>query len=265
MPRFAANLSMLFTEYPFLERFDRAAATGFQAVEFLFPYAEDVPGIRAALDRNRLTQVLFNLPPGDFAAGERGLANNPAKIAEFRDGIKRGLEIAATLDCRQLNCLTGVALPDVPHADQMAAMAENLAYAAEQAEAAGVRQLVEPLNRYDAPGFLLGTTTDAVAKLDRVGHPNLWLQFDVYHTQRVEGNLIETFKRHQARIPHIQIADSPARNEPGTGEINYPFVFYQLDALGYEGWISLEYRPRTSTAESLRWLTDWQVWPASSS
>jgi len=262
MPRFAANLSMLFTEYPFIERFDRAAAAGFQAVEFLFPYAEDVPGIRAALTRTGLSQVLFNLPPGDFSIGERGLANNLAKQETFREGVKRGLEIATTLNCPQLNCLTGIELPDVPVADQLATMAENLAYAAEHAQAAGVRQLVEPLNRYDAPGFLLGTTTDAVAMLDRAGHPNLWLQFDIYHTQRVEGNMIETFKRHQARIPHIQIADSPARNEPGTGEINYPFIFSQLDALGYDGWISLEYRPSTTTESSLQWLTDWNLWPS---
>lgn len=261
MPRFAANLSMLFTEYPFLERFDRAAAAGFQGVEFLFPYAEDIPGIREALTRTGLSQVLFNLPPGDFAAGERGMANNPARREAFRDGVSRGLEIATTLGCPQLNCLTGIALAEVPLEDQLAVMAENLNYAAEQAHAAGVRQLVEPLNRYDAPGFLLGTTTDAVAMLDRAGHPNLWLQFDIYHTQRVEGNLIETFKRHQQRIPHIQIADSPARNEPGTGEINYPFVFEQLDALGYDGWISLEYRPKTTTEASLSWLSDWNLMP----
>jgi len=261
MPRFAANLSMLFTEYPFLERFDRAAAAGFHGVEFLFPYAEDIPGIREALTRTGLSQVLFNLPPGDFAAGERGMANNPARRDAFCDGVSRGLEIATTLGCPQLNCLTGIALPDVPMEDQLAVMAENLNYAAEKAQAAGVRQLVEPLNRYDAPGYLLGTTTDAVAMLDRAGHPNLWLQFDIYHTQRVEGNLIETFKRHQPRIPHIQIADSPARNEPGTGEINYPFVFEQLDALGYDGWISLEYRPKTTTESSLSWLSDWNLLP----
>ena len=262
MPRFAANLSMLFTEYPFLERFDRAAAAGFGAVEFLFPYAEDVPGIKAALTRTGLTQVLFNLPPGDFSKGERGLANNPAKQAEFREGVARGLEIAVQLGCGQLNCLTGIELPAVPRDDQLAVMAENLNYAAEHAQAAGVKQLVEPLNRYDAPGFLLGTTTDAVAMLDRAGHSNLWLQFDVYHVQRVEGNIIESYKRYQPRIPHIQIADSPARNEPGTGEINFPFVFSELDALGYDGWISLEYRPKTSTEASLGWLTDWGLWPA---
>jgi hydroxypyruvate isomerase len=260
MPRFAANLSMLFTEYPFLERFDHAAKAGFRAVEFLFPYGEDVPGIRAALSRNGLEQVLFNLPAGDFAAGDRGLASDPAQVQEFRAGVARALEIAATLDCPRLNCLAGLRTPDLPLDVQLDTLAENLAYAAEAAQAAGVRQLVEPLNRYDAPGFMLGTTGDVVAMLDRVGHPNLLLQFDVYHCQRVEGNLVETFRLHQARIAHVQIADSPARHQPGTGEINYPFVFRALDEAGYDGWVSLEYRPLGSTEESLRWLTDWGLW-----
>jgi hydroxypyruvate isomerase len=257
MPRFAANLSMLFTEYPFLERFDRAAVEGFTAVEFLFPYAEDVAGIRAALTRNGLEQVLFNLPAGDFAAGDRGMANDPARVQEFRDGVTRALEIATLLGCPRLNCLSGLRRADLPLDVQFDTLAENLAYAAEQARASGVRQLVEPLNRYDAPGFMLGTTGDVVAMLDRVGHPNLFLQFDVYHCQRVEGNLVETFRLHQPRIAHVQIADSPARNQPGTGEINYPFVFAALDEAGYDGWVSLEYRPKGGTEASLSWLTEW--------
>lgn len=262
MPRFAANLSMLFTEYPFLERFDRAAAAGFAGVEFLFPYAEDIPGIESALARNDLTQVLFNLPAGNFANGDRGMANDPTRQAEFRDGVARGLEIAARLGCQQLNCLSGIALPGVPSEVQLAVLEENLAYAADRAQEAGVKQLVEPLNRYDAPGFMLGTTTAVVETIARIGHPNLWLQFDIYHCQRVEGNLIETYRAHQPRIPHIQIADSPARNEPGTGEIAYPYLFTEFDAAGYDGWISLEYRPKSSTEASLRWLTDWGLLPA---
>jgi hydroxypyruvate isomerase len=257
MPRFAANLSMLFTEYPFPERFDRAAAAGFAAVEFLFPYGEDVPGIRDALTRNGLEQVLFNLPAGDFAAGDRGMANDPARVEEFRDGVAMALEIASLLGCTRLNCLSGIRRADLPIEAQLGALAENLAYAAEQAQTAGVRQLVEPLNRFDAPGFMLGTTGDVVAMLDRVGHPNLFLQFDVYHCQRVEGNLVETFRLHQPRVGHVQIADSPARHEPGTGEINYPFVFAALDEAGYDGWVSLEYRPKTGTEASLGWLTEW--------
>ena len=256
MPRFAANLSMLFTEYPFVERFDRAAAAGFRAVEFLFPYDEDVAAIRAALTRNGLEQVLFNLPPGDFAAGERGIANNPDRQSAFRDGVARALEIATMLECRQLNCLSGLMLPDVPLDTQWATLTENLRYAAEQAAAAEVRQLVEPLNTFDNPGFMLSTTDRAVELLDAVGHPNLAIQYDVYHAQRMEGNLTATIAAQIARIGHIQIADSPARHEPGTGEINFPFVFAAIDAAGYDGWVSLEYRPRDGTEASLDWLRE---------
>lgn len=260
MPRFAANLSMLFTEYPFLERFDRAAAAGFGAVEFLFPYDEDVPAIRAALDRTGLVQVLFNLPAGDFSAGDRGLANDPDRVQEFRDGVARALAIAAELRCPRLNCLSGLRRPDVADDVQDATLADNLAHAAQQALAANVLLQVEPLNRYDAPGFMLGTTDAVVAMLDRVGHPNLSLQFDVYHCQRVEGNIVETFRRHLPRISHVQIADSPARGQPGTGEINFPFVLAAIDEAGYDGWVSLEYRPIGGTEASLGWLKEWGYW-----
>jgi hydroxypyruvate isomerase len=260
MPRFAANLSMLFTEYPFLERFDRAAAAGFSAVEFLFPYDEDVPAIRTALTRNGLVQVLFNLPAGDFAAGDRGLANDPDRVAEFRDGVARALAIAVELQCPRLNCLSGLRRTDVSDEEQESTLASNLAYAAEQALASNVHLQIEPLNRFDAPGFMLGTSDAAVAMLDRVGHPNLALQFDVYHCQRVEGNIVETFRRHLPRIAHVQIADSPARGQPGTGEINFPFVLRAIDESGYDGWVSLEYRPQGGTEASLGWLKDWGYW-----
>lgn len=260
MPRFAANLSMLFTEYPFVERFDRAAAAGFGGVEFLFPYAEDIAAVRAALTRNGLEQVLFNLPPGDFATGERGIANNPDRRAEFRDGVARALDIAGTLDCHRLNCLSGLTLPDVPLDTQWATLAENLSYAAVQAEAAGVRQVVEPLNTFDTPGFILPTTDRAIELLDAVGHPNLAVQYDVYHAQRMEGNLTATIAAQIARIGHVQIADSPARHEPGTGEINFPFVFDALDTAGYDDWVSLEYRPSGSTEASLGWLREYGFW-----
>ncbi|CAA9575305.1 MAG: Hydroxypyruvate isomerase [uncultured Thermomicrobiales bacterium] len=256
MPRFAANLSMLFTEHPFLERFDRAGAAGFAGVEFLFPYAEDIPAVRDALRRNGLEQVLFNLPAGDFAAGERGFANDPARRGEFRVGVGRALEIADTLGCRRLNCLVGLALPGVPEADQWATAAENLAFAASEAEGAGVRVVVEPLNVYDAPGFLLPTTERALALLDAAAHPNLAVQYDVYHAQRGEGNLVATIRRHLDRVGHVQAADSPDRHEPGTGEINYPFVFRALDEAGYGGWVGLEYRPAAGTEASLGWLRD---------
>ncbi|HUG14462.1 MAG TPA: TIM barrel protein, partial [Thermomicrobiales bacterium] len=242
MPRFAANLTMLFTEYPFLERFDRAAAAGFEAVEFLFPYEEDARAIRAALDRNGLQAVLFNLPVGDFAAGDRGLANDPDRVREFRDGVSRALEYAAVLGNSNINCLVGLRLDNVPLNRQLETVAENLRFSAEQLQSAGVRQVVEPLNAFDAPGFLVNTTREGLDLLDRVGHPNAALQYDVYHAQRMEGNITATIREHLERIGHIQIADSPGRNEPGTGEINYPYVFDAIDEAGYDGWVSLEYR-----------------------
>jgi hydroxypyruvate isomerase len=260
MPRFAANLTMLFTEYPVPERFDRAAAAGFEAVELLFPYQEDIDGIRAALDRNGLTQVLFNLPVGDFAAGERGYANDPRRTEEFREGVLRALEIAAKLGVRRINCLVGKHLSDVPAADQWSAVKANLALAAELAQAAGVMQVVEPLNPYDAPDFLLATPSQGFALVEEIGHPNLFLEYDVYHAQRTEGNLTETIRAKVDRIGHVQIADSPARNQPGTGEINYPFVFRALDEAGYGGWIGLEYKPLGGTEASLGWLREWGLW-----
>lgn len=254
MPRFAANLTMLFTEYPLAERFDRAAAAGFTGVEMLFPYDEDITAIREALTRNNLQQVLFNLPAGDFAAGERGFANDPARQKDFRDGVGRALEIAATLDVPQLNCLIGINRPDVDLDEQWAAVIENLAYAAEQTASAGVRLLVEPLNAFDAPGFLLPTTSAALELLEQVGHANLSIQYDVYHAQRGEGNITATIREYLSRIGHIQIADSPARNQPGTGEINFPYVFQAIDDAGYQGWVSAEYRPSGTTEESLGWM-----------
>lgn len=257
MPRFAANLTMLFTEYPFIERFDRAAEAGFTAVEFLFPYDEDIAAIEQALKRNSLTQVLFNLPAGNFAAGERGMANDPRRIDEFQDGVKRALEIAARLDCRQLNCLVGLELDAVAYDTQLEIAVDNLRYAADLAQAAGVRQLVEPLNSIETPGYLLTSTADALDLLDDCGHENLWIQYDVYHMQRMEGNLTATLRQQIGRIAHIQVADSPARNQPGTGEINYPFIFNALDEIGYDGWVSAEYKPAPDTLASLQWFTEW--------
>lgn len=260
MPRFAANLSMLFNEYPFLERFDRAAEAGFEAVEFLFPYDEDIPAVRDALQRNNLQQILFNLPAGDFAAGERGFANDPNRKQAFRDGVARALDIAATLECKQINCLTGLTLPNVPLEEQWDTMVENLRYSTEQTAQAGIRQLIEPLNTIDTPNFIISSTAQGLELIERVGHDNLRLQHDVYHMQRMEGNLTATIAAHLDKIGHIQIADSPDRHEPGTGEINYPFVLAEIDRLGYEGWVSLEYRPAGKTEDSLGWLREWGYW-----
>jgi len=254
MPRFAANLSMLFTEVPLLERFDRAAAAGFRAVEFLFPYEEDVPAIADALKRNDLELVLFNLPAGDFAGGERGIANHPRKVKAFQEGVARALEIAKELRPANLNCLVGLSAEGVYVTEQMRTLEGNLRYAAEQAQAAGIVQLFEPLNTFESPGYLISTPRAAFDLLQRVNHPNLMVQYDVYHAQRMEGNLTATLREHLPDIGHIQIADSPGRNEPGTGEINFDSIFGVLDEIGYQGWVSLEYRPTGTTEESLGWL-----------
>ena len=260
MPKFAANLSMLFTEHPFLERFARAKAAGFQAVEFLFPYEYDSSAIARELRRNELEQVLFNLPAGDFTAGDRGMANHPNRVEEFRAGVRQGLNIAAELGCGRLNCLAGLRLADVPEETQTATLIENLRYAADAAARAGVLQVVEPLNAFDAPGYSLPTPESGFAIVEQAGHPNLLLQYDVYHAQRMSGNLAATISARIDLIGHVQIADSPARNEPGTGEINYPFVLQALDDAGYDGWVSLEYRPRHTTESSLTWLRDMGFW-----
>lgn len=255
MPRFAANLTMLFTEYPVLERFDRAAAAGFRGVEFLFPQQEDVHALRHALNRNGLEQVLFNLPAGNFAAGERGFANNPDRTAEFRDGVAQALDIAAVLGCPKINCLVGLALPDVPIERQWDTLRENLNYAATEAAKAGVLQVVEPLNSIDVPGFILDTPSRGFALIEEIDHPNLKVQYDLYHAQRMEGNLTATLHARMSQIGHIQVADSPARNEPGTGELNYPFLFAAIDAAGYDGWVSGEYKPSQRTENTLGWIS----------
>jgi hydroxypyruvate isomerase len=260
MPRFAANLTMLFTEYPFAERIDRAAEAGFRGIEFLFPYEEDVEAISDALARNGVQQVLFNLPAGNFAGGERGIANDPSRTGEFKEGVSRALEIAAKLGCLKLNCLSGLALNDVPLEEQWKTLVQNYQYAAEETAKAGVLQLVEPINTFDMPGFMVSTTGQGRQLLDEVGHENLKLQYDVYHMQRMEGELIGTMKANLDHIAHIQIADNPGRHQPGTGEINYPFVLSQIDEMGYDGWVSLEYVPEGATADTFGWLKEWGFW-----
>jgi hydroxypyruvate isomerase len=261
MPKFAANLSMLFTEHPFLERFARARAAGFTAVEFLFPYEYDIAAIARELRANYLELVLFNLPAGDFSAGDRGLANDPARVDAFRAGVQDGLRIAGELGAGRLNCLAGLRIAGIPDDVQAATLVDNLRYAADAAAATGVRQVVEPLNAFDAPGYFLTTPDEGFAIVERAAHPNLSLQYDVYHAQRMQGNLAATIAARIGQIGHVQIADSPARHEPGTGEINYPFVFQTLDDAGYDGWVSLEYLPLRNTEDSLRWLTDLGFWP----
>jgi len=253
MPRFAANLTMLFNELPFMQRFEAASRAGFQAVEYLFPYAFDKKELAAALRDNGLAQVLHNLPAGNWEAGERGIACDPARVEEFRAGVARAIDYASALGCPQLNCLIGKLPAGLTAADARGTVVENLRFAAKELQAAGIRLLVEPVNSFDIPGFYLTRTDQALALIDEVASPNLLLQYDIYHAQRMEGELGATLSKNIARIGHIQLADNPGRGEPGTGEINYPWLFRHIDSLGYSGWIGCEYKPRASTLEGLGW------------
>jgi len=253
MPRFAANLTMLFNEVPFLDRFERAAAAGFQAVEFLFPYPFPAAEIKPRLDAHGLQLVLHNLPAGDWDAGERGIACHPGREAEFRDGVARAIAYAQVLGVGQLNCLAGKLPAGADCTAAQATLVANLKYAAAELKAAGLKLLVEPINHFDIPGFFVTRTAQGLALLDEVGADNAFLQYDIYHAQRMEGELAATVQKHLARIAHIQIADNPGRNEPGTGEINYAFLFAHLDRIGYTGWVGCEYKPATTTEAGLGW------------
>jgi hydroxypyruvate isomerase len=254
MPRFAANLSLLFNEMPFMERFAAAKAAGFEAVEYLFPYAFDKDELAQALKANGLRQVLHNLPPGDWDAGERGIACHPARVAEFRSGVHRGIEYAKALGCPQLNCLAGKPPEGVSREQAEATFVSNLRFAADELKRAGLRLLIEPINSYDMPGFFLNYTAQADALINAVGSDNLYIQYDIYHAQRMEGELAATVQKYLPRIAHMQLADNPGRHEPGTGEINYAFLFRHLDAIGYTGWIGCEYKPRSTTIAGLGWI-----------
>jgi hydroxypyruvate isomerase len=253
MPRFAANLTMLFTEVPFLDRFERAARAGFQAVEFLFPYAHPAEEIRRRLDEHRLTLVLHNLPAGDWDAGERGIACLPDRVDEFRSGVAQAVSYAKALGVKQLNCLAGKALAGSDPAVLNRTLVDNLRFAAAALRRADLKLLIEPINTFDIPGFFVNRTAQALAIIDEVGADNLFLQYDLYHAQRMEGELAATLEKHLARIAHVQLADNPGRHEPGSGEINYPFIFAHLDRIGYRGWVGCEYKPATSTEAGLQW------------
>lgn len=254
MPRFAANLSMLFTEQDFLARFDAAAKAGFTGVEYLFPYDFPAEEIKARLEANGLTQVLFNLPAGDWAAGERGIAILPERVKEFRAGVDQAIAYAKVLGNTQVNCLAGIAPKNADLGKLEITFIENLRYAAEKLAAAGIRLVMEMINTRDIPRFFLNTTAQALEIRDKVGHPNLFLQYDIYHMQIMEGDLARTMESNLAAINHVQLADNPGRNEPGTGEINYRFLFAHLDRIGYQGWVGCEYKPATTTEAGLGWL-----------
>ncbi len=262
MPRIAANLTMLFTEYPFLERFDRAAMAGFPAVEFLFPYDEDLDGIERALDRNSLSLVLFNLPAGDWAAGERGIASQPERQEEFRAGVGRAVTIGSRLDVPQINCLVGIADEVTAPEVTRETLIDNLRFAADQLHAVGIRLLVEPVNTHDIPGFAVPTTRAALDLLDEVDHLNLALQLDVYHAIRMGEDPIRLLQDHTDKIAHIQVADVPGRHQPGSGDIDFAALFDAIDQSDYDGWVCLEYNPDGQTEEGFGLMRDLGLLPA---
>ena len=256
MPQFAANLTMLFNESPFMERFEKAAHSGFKAVEFLFPYPFTAEEIKQKLDQNKLQLVLHNLPAGDWEAGERGIACLPDRIAEFQAGVAKAIQYAKVLGVKQINCLAGKIPANVDAGLVRETFVANLRYAAAELKNANIKLLIEPINTFDIPGFYLSKTQQAIDIMDEVGSDNLYLQYDIYHAQRMEGELCKTLEINLAKIAHIQLADNPGRNEPGTGEINYTHLFKFIDSIGYKGWIGCEYKPASSTEAGLGWIKE---------
>lgn len=254
MPQFAANLTMLFNESPFIDRFEKAAKSGFQAVEFLFPYAFSAQDIKQKLEQNKLQLVLHNLPAGDWDAGERGIACLPDRLAEFQAGVAKAIEYAKELGVKQLNCLAGKMPADADFEILKKTFVSNLRYASAELKKANIKLLIEPINTFDIPGFYLSKTQQAVEILNEVGSDNLFIQYDIYHAQRMEGELCKTIENNLSKIAHIQLADNPGRNEPGTGEINYTHLFQFIDRIGYTGWIGCEYKPATNTEAGLGWI-----------
>lgn len=249
MPRIAANLTMLFTEYPFIERFTRAANAGFTAVEFMFPYAEDVDAIQRAVTENDLTPVLFNTPAGDWAAGERGIACQPERISDYRGGVAHAKEIGQRLAVPQVNTLVGIPTPGEDATTIRTTIVENLRFAADQFGEVGIKALVEPVNNLDIASFALPTAKNGLDIINEVNHPNLALQLDVYHALRMGEDPYALIGHHIDQIGHIQIADVPGRHQPGTGEIDFEHLFTTIDESGYSGWVSLEYNPKGPTEE----------------
>jgi hydroxypyruvate isomerase len=253
MPKLAANLTMLWNELDFLARFGAAAKAGFKAVEYLFPYAYEKQQLVDLLGKHQLVQALHNLPAGDWAKGDRGIACQPERRGEFRDGVGKAIEYAQALGCPQLNCLVGIAPPAADPDAVRSNLVDNLKFAAAELGKAKLKLLVEPVNTRDIPGFYLCRTGQALELFAEVASPNLWLQYDIYHMQIMEGDLASTIKGNLSKIAHVQIADNPGRNEPGTGEIHHPFLFQLLDQQGYKGYVGCEYKPKGKTDAGLGW------------
>ena len=259
MPIFAANLSMMFTEHPFLDRFGAAAAAGFTAVEFLFPYAFPAEDIRTRLQEHQLTQALFNLRPGNFDAGERGIACLAERADEFREGVAKALAYAETLGCRTLHCMSGLRPPGGSEAELLEVYRRNLAWAAAECRSAGRTLLLEPINARDMPGYLMNSTMLARQLIEEVGADNLKLQLDLYHCQISEGDLAMRIRANVDLTAHVQIAGVPDRHEPDLGEVNYPYLFEVLDATGYAGFVGCEYRPKGRTEDGLAWFAAYRA------
>ncbi len=254
MPRFCANITMLFNEVPFMDRFAAAAKAGFKGVEYLFPYDYDKNVLAEALKKNGLAQVLHNLPAGNWAGGERGIACHPKRVSEFQDGVARAIDYATALGCKQVNCLAGIRPAHVDPNDARETFIRNLQFAAPKFKESGIKLLIEPINTRDIPGFFLSHSKQAIDIIKAVGSDNLYLQYDIYHMQIMEGDLARGIAANLPLIPHLQLADNPGRNEPGTGEINYPWLFRHIDQIGYTGWIGCEYKPATTTEAGLGWV-----------
>jgi hydroxypyruvate isomerase len=253
MPKLNANLSMMFNEVGFIDRFAAAARAGFRGVEFLFPYDYPAAQIREQLDRHKLEMVLFNMPPGDFAAGDRGLACDPAKIGEFQAGVGKALEYAVALGCKQLHVMAGLKPRGVNEQTMGETYIANLQFAGRELGKHGIRMLIEAINTRDIPGFYLNYSRQAFDIMHYADVPNLRFQYDIYHMQIMEGDLAPTIEKNLSKIGHMQLADTPGRHEPGSGEINYPFLFQHIDKIGYQGWIGCEYRPAGKTEDGLSW------------
>ena len=258
MPRFAANLSMMFTEAPFLDRFAAAAQAGFEGVEFLFPYEYPAAAIKAKLEENGLENALFNLPPGDLANGERGLACLPGREGDFKAAVERALDYAGQLGTKRLHAMAGIVPPRAGREECRSTYIENLSYAAARCARQSVTLLIEAINPRDIPGYFLNTQADSAAVCEEVAAPNLKMQMDCYHMQIVEGDLEVKLRKYTGLCGHIQIAGVPQRHEPDTGEVNYPHIFRLLDGIGYAGWVGCEYRPAGRTLDGLGWFTEYR-------
>ena len=254
MPKFNANLSMMFTEVDFLERFGAAARAGFRGVEFLFPYEYPAASIKKQLDKHKLSMVLFNMPPGDWASGERGLACDPARISQFQENVGKALEYAQALECGMLHCMAGLKPRGVSEEKMRETYIANLQFAGKELAKHNITLLIEAINTRDIPGFYLNYSRQAFDIMYYANVPNLAFQYDIYHMQIMEGDLAPTVEKNLAHIGHMQLAGTPGRHEPSTGEINYPFLFGFFDRIGYKGWIGCEYRPATRTEEGLGWF-----------